>query len=136
MSKPRGQKAPRRFLVVAVSNSRPPDRAVCWLFTAGGLVRGFGFFIAVLIAAAFLLVDAGRADECPKDTGAAVESARTALKANDSEQDRHALECLIKAVATLNLRLAGLSDGTIPFDGQIYIPKGFVIVKPPAKGAE
>ena len=85
-------------------------------------MRRFALFIAVLSVVA-LLPDAGRADECPKDTSAALDVARAALQANDSEQDRRALSCLVQAVAQLNDELQGLRSGALPFTGPLALPK-------------
>jgi hypothetical protein len=66
---------------------------------------------------------------CADDPAQAVEQARKALEADDPAQDRHALVCLAAAVATLDTRLQGLSDGSIPFEGQAYMPQGWVMNK-------
>ena len=69
-------------------------------------------------------------DSCAGDTRMAVARARQALEATDRNHERAALACLIEAVAALDARIAGLSDGSVPFEGQIYAPKGVVMVKP------
>ena len=76
------------------------------------------------------------AGECAETTSAALQQALVALDANDPARDREALVCMIAAVATLDAKLQGLSDGSIPFDGRIYIPHGYVISKPPAEEAD
>jgi len=60
----------------------------------------------------------------------AVALARQALADDDRDDDRAALACLIEAVAALDDRIRGLADGSMPFEGQIYAPKGVVMVKP------
>lgn len=50
-----------------------------------------------------------------------------------TDRDRLALLCLTDAVAAISAKLDGLSNGSIPFEGQIHTPKGYVITKPPAE---
>lgn len=88
------------------------------------------FFALTLLFLSLRVSGAVRADECNKDTGAALTAARTALQANNPKQDRHALKCLVQAVAALDARLQGLSEGSLAFEGQIYAPKGFAVSKP------
>jgi hypothetical protein len=94
--------------------------------------------IAIALAtAAPATATAGKFEEdgCAGDTREAIATARQALK-DDSDDVRAALACLIEAVAALDEKLNGLSTGSIPFDGQIHIPKGWVIAKPPASEAD
>lgn len=67
---------------------------------------------------------------CAKDTHAAIETARRVLATDDNGHDRAALQCLVEAVAALDDRVRGLAEGSVPFEGQIYAPKGMVMVKP------
>ena len=100
--------------------------------------RIFRTLLSLVLLAAIAVITswlsyASASDECSKNSSAAIREARKALGANDPAKDRAALTCLVDAFAALDAKLQGLSDGSVPFDGQIYIPKGFVIVKPPAK---
>lgn len=52
-----------------------------------------------------------------------------------TDRERVAMLCLVEAVAALQAKLDGLSRGNIAFDGQIHIPKGYIITKPPAEEA-
>lgn len=87
----------------------------------------FGQFIAIPPVEA---AGASAAHACAKDAGAALETARKALASDRRDEDRTALVCLVEAVAALDERIRGLSAGSIAFDGQIYAPKGVVMVKP------
>lgn len=73
---------------------------------------------------------------CADDTSAAIAKARQSLQDDSGQHDRAALECLVEAVASLDDKLQGLSDGSRPFEGQIYIPKGWIIAKPSASEAD
>lgn len=70
---------------------------------------------------------------CAEDTRAAITAARESLAAKDNKDDRTALACLVEAVAALDKKVQGLMDGSVPFEGQIYAPKGVAITKPSAK---
>lgn len=72
-------------------------------------------------------------EECAESTSAAVKQAQKALESHDTAGERAALVCMVAAVAALDARLAGLSSGSVPFDGRIHIPKGYVFTKPPAE---
>jgi hypothetical protein len=74
--------------------------------------------------------DKSDSSRCTDDTRAAVATARQSLHDASGQKDRAALECMIEAVAALDSKLQGLSDGSRPFEGQIYIPKGFIVAKP------
>lgn len=76
------------------------------------------------------------APECANDAPRAIREARTALEENNSAKDRAALLCLTEAVAALDKKLQGLSDGSLPFEGQVYSPKGFIVSKPLPKEAK
>jgi hypothetical protein len=95
-------------------------------------------FVAAVAAYSFsvFIFEARATENCSPEISQSIEQARKALTANDSIQDRAALVCLVEAVAALDARLSGLSSGAIPFDGQVYAPKGVVITKPPAKEAD
>ncbi|WP_448044406.1 hypothetical protein [Bradyrhizobium liaoningense] len=67
---------------------------------------------------------------CADNTHAAIKAARDALANSDRDEDRIALACLIEAVAALDERIQGLADGSVPFEGQIYAPKGVAMTKP------
>jgi hypothetical protein len=69
-------------------------------------------------------------DACAGDARMAVARARLALQGDDREHDREALACLVEAVAALDDRIRGLADGSMPFEGQIYAPKGVAMTKP------
>jgi len=53
-----------------------------------------------------------------------------------TDRERAAILCLVQHVSALDARLQGRSDGTIPFDGQIHIPKGYVMRRPPEEEAQ
>jgi hypothetical protein len=69
-------------------------------------------------------------DACTANTRHAVIAARQALQDDRNDNDRFALACLIEAVAALDERMQGLADGSVPFGGPIYAPKGVVMIKP------
>ena len=93
-----------------------------------------GAFIAIGLLPGTL--HAGAVLQCPSSISAIAERAERILDrpqdAQISEHDRAALVCLARAVRLIDTRLRGLSDGSLPFDGQIHIPKGYVMTKPPA----
>jgi hypothetical protein len=145
MSKPRGQKAPRRFSVISgfeLPATSQQSALVWWLFgycqrremkTARFTVRiaaGIVVFACFVVVSAVLPVKA--AMPCPSDTSKSIERAREALRTDNPAGDRAALACLVEAVAAIDARLTGLSNGSIPFDGTAYLPKGFVITKTPS----
>lgn len=74
--------------------------------------------------------DKSDSSRCADDTRAAIAKARQSLHDASGQKDRAALECMIEAVAALDSKLQGLSDGSRPFEGQIVIPKGFIVAKP------
>lgn len=94
-------------------------------------MMGTGFAAGMLGAAlaAYASDRASAGSACPASIPEALRHARAA--SNDD-----ALACLIEAVAALDARLTGLSDGSIAFEGQIHLPQGFVISKPPASEGE
>ena len=67
---------------------------------------------------------------CASDTRKAVVLARQALESGNEQDDRAALVCLVEAVAALDRKIQGLASGSVPFEGQIFAPKGVVMVKP------
>jgi hypothetical protein len=71
---------------------------------------------------------------CADDARQAIASARQALQNDSSDEYRTALSCLVEAVAILDARLSGLSDGSMPFEGQIHAPRGVVMTKPSVQG--
>ena len=94
-----------------------------------------------LLACLILLAAPARAgDLCPPDPAQAAAQAKAVLAKPQetlmTDRDRVALLCLADAVAAIGAKLEGLSDGSIPFDGQIHIPKGWVITKPPTEEAD
>ena len=76
---------------------------------------------------------ASATETCAENPRIAVAAARSALEKSDIRNDRAALACLVEAVAALDERIQGLSDGSVPFDGPIYAPKGVAITKPSVK---
>ena len=80
--------------------------------------------------------DISTATNCADSTRPAIENARQALNDDSHASDRVALACLIEAVASLDDKLHGLSDGSVPFEGQIHVPKGWVMAKPSASEAD
>lgn len=80
------------------------------------------------------------ASECSESPTDAALQAKAVLQ-NEREAlftatNRDALICLADAVAALSAKLDGLSKGTIPFDGQIQVPHGYVMQKPPTEEAD
>lgn len=73
------------------------------------------------------------ADQCGADIGTAIATAERALDAESHTADRQALECLLVAMAALDSRVSALSNGSLPFDGPVYAPKGVTITKPSVK---
>lgn len=87
-----------------------------------------GAILAGIVASS--AVHAGQS--CAGTPSQTIEQAQEALKRNDDKAERTAIACLIAAVAALDSRLQGLSDGTLAFEGQVYAPKGVAMTKPPA----
>lgn len=85
------------------------------------LSRG-SFAAFILVALLFATVGQANATDCPEDATEAVTEARRALAARDAVHDRHALECLIEAVSTLEKTLLGLRTGQVPFTPTTYLP--------------
>lgn len=107
-----------------------PPGPTLFRFTIGALLLAIAVGLSVVVRAE---------TACPQDPKLALAMSRDAL-ASSGERDfattqRIALLCLIEVVAALDARIQGLSDGTIPFDGQIHIPKGYVMMRPPAEEA-
>lgn len=112
----------------------------------GGIRKVVGVSAACLAAVAFLpavinTMPQARAQaraqvDCAVSMAEALRQAQAALERRDVANDREALVCMIAAVSMLDARLRGLSDGSIPFDGQIHAPKGWVISKPPTEEAD
>lgn len=84
------------------------------------------FAAFILVALSFQSVGQAKAADCPEDAAAAVTEARRTLAASDPVHDRHAIECLIEAVSTLEKTLTGLyinsltrtaSDTVVQFTG-------------------
>lgn len=94
---------------------------------------GAGVFACAVIFSAILPVNAQAV--CASDVPHALASARRAVSSNDRSQDHAALACMVDAVAALDARLTGLSNGSLPFEGQIYAPKGVGMTKPPTREA-
>lgn len=93
--------------------------------TASAMLMGSCFASSTTLAATEFTNDA-----CAGDTRMAVARAKEALEEGDRDHDREALACLVDAVAALDDRIQGLADGSAPFEGQIYAPKGVVMIKP------
>jgi hypothetical protein len=89
--------------------------------------------LAVLVPAGITLLHTGAQaapDDCAPDTARALQQARESLESDDPAKDRAALTCLVEAVAALNFKLSQLMTGEIPFEGQAWLEKGWVINKP------
>jgi hypothetical protein len=93
--------------------------------TASAMLMGSCFASSTTLAASEFTNDA-----CAGDTRAAIAGARAAIEADNPADDHAALICLLEAVAALDQKIRGLADGSAPFEGQIYAPKGVVMVKP------
>lgn len=93
--------------------------------TASAILMGSCFASSTTFAASEFTNDA-----CAGDTRMAVARARLALQDDDRDHEREALACLVEAVAALDDRIQGLAEGRLPFEGQIYAPKGVVMIKP------
>jgi hypothetical protein len=91
-----------------------------------------GAILAGIVASSAVHAD----QSCAGTPSQTIEQAQEALKRNDDEAERTAFVCLIAAVAALDSRLRGLSDGTLAFEGQVYAPKGVVMAKSPASEGE
>lgn len=100
----------------------------------GVSVTAFAILIGQ-VATSSLEAAASASNLCANDTRMAIATARSALAEVDAANDRDALVCLVEAVAALDERIQGLSNGTVAFDGQIYAPKGVVMTKPPVMEA-
>jgi hypothetical protein len=70
---------------------------------------------------------------CEASSKEAIAEARRAIATPSHDDDRTALMCLAEAVAALDAKLESLRDGSLPFTGTIYAPKGVVMKKPPAR---
>lgn len=97
---------------------------------------GVCFTACAILIGQFIVISSPEASSasatpaCADDTRLAIARARAALEADKPADDRAALACLVDAVAAMDERLQGLSDGSTPFEGQIYAPKGVAFTKP------
>lgn len=91
-----------------------------------------GAILAGIVASSAVHAD----QSCAGTPSQTIEQAQEALNKYDDKAERTAIACLIAAVAALDSRLQGLSDGTLAFEGQVYAPKGVVMTKPPASEGE
>lgn len=79
---------------------------------------------------------AARAAEVPEPNAASSAETRPAATNTPSDNSsdvttlRADIDRLTAEVAALRAKLDGLSRGTIPFEGQIHLPKGWFISKP------
>ncbi|MFT4117879.1 hypothetical protein [Bradyrhizobium sp.] len=87
--------------------------------------------LAVLLPFSAIAAPVASATSCVVNPKDAVNEARRALGTPSSADDQAALFFLIEAVAALNAKLEGLRDGSVPFAGAIYAPKGVVMKKSP-----
>jgi hypothetical protein len=109
MSKPRGQKAPRRFLQMTVLNLRPPVRERGWFGYFGSnrgtmtaiSLRTSSWLATAILPITFLIFPADATTTCPVEQSKAIEKARRGFDAGDPEKGGAALVCLAEAVATL-----------------------------------
>lgn len=134
MSKPRGQKTPRRSLVSAVINSRPPDSgAKVWSAIAddGGALKAAAFATLIILNIATTAIDAAHAQaQCPVRATEALDEAQKILQGDDQTKLDAALACITLALAQTQAELADLREGRAAFTGQIYAPRGIVMSKP------
>ena len=143
MSKPRGQKAPRRH---NISGYQLPATSPRQAGLVGYLLKRGTMRTLTIAAASAMLIGSCVAfspsiaatepahDACGDDARLAIARARQVLQPDDRDDDRAALACLVEAVATLDDRIRGLADGGVPFEGQIFAPKGVVMTKPSDQG--
>lgn len=103
---------------------------------ASSFLKPFAGLLAasILVLNLCLITPAHAAEsDCSTEPSAAVAQARKALKANNPQKDRLALECLVEAVASLDTKLEGLRNGLVPFSGPV---KASVFHFLPTKGAQ
>lgn len=68
--------------------------------------------------------------QCEDDARSAIIKAQQYLEQDSPLEDRHAIVCAVEAIAIMERKLQGLSDGSMAFDGVIHAPKGVVMMKP------
>jgi hypothetical protein len=75
---------------------------------------------------------------CPVPAAQALDEAQALLRQDDPGREdlKAAIACLADVVAETKEQLAALRDGRLAFTGQIHIPKGWTITKPPASEAD
>lgn len=102
---------------------------------SGIIATGVGV-VVVLCLAPYFASPTRAAGDCAGTAHASIQQALSALAKNDPASDREALVCMVAAVAALDTKLQGLSNGTVPFEGQIKIPNGYVMQKPQSEEAD
>jgi hypothetical protein len=77
-------------------------------------------------------------DACPFPAAQALDEAQALLRQDHPDDDdlKTAMACLAQVVADTRDELEALRDGRLAFTGQIHIPKGWTITKPPASEAD
>lgn len=129
------------FQRLSTPGHQPALRRSGWLLLKRGTMKKLTMATAsaMLIGSCFASSTSIAATEptqngCGDDARLAIARARQALQKDDRDDDRTALACLVEAVAALDARISGLADGSMPFEGQIYAPKGVVMIKPSDQG--
>lgn len=67
---------------------------------------------------------------CPVEASRALAEAQKILQSDDQAQFGVALACLAQALAQTRTEFEALREGRAAFSGQIYAPKGIVMIKP------
>lgn len=98
----------------------------------------FAIVIALSTTTAIGASSAYAQDACPFPVAQALDEAQALLRQDNPNDDdlKTTIACLAQVVADTKAELAALRDGRLAFTGQIYIPKGWIITKPPASEAD
>ena len=94
------------------------------------MMTGLAIATLPLLAVTASAAPVSTCEAYPKE---AIAEARKAMATRTPDDDRHAMMCLTEAVAALDAKLESLREGSLPFTGTIYAPKGVVMKKPPAR---
>ncbi|MCC7250451.1 hypothetical protein [Hyphomicrobium sp.] len=94
-------------------------------------MKAAAFATLIVLSMATTAIDAAHAQaECPALAADALDEAQKLLQTNDQTKLNAALACITLALVQTRAELDDLREGRVAFTGQVYAPKGVVMVKP------